>query len=164
MRIITQDRRSATCQPAELADAATLVLKWTPLLLSLTVNGRCTAAHVGPCQVWGGLVCPSRRPDFVLKRARLKWKSMFRFSGAWHRSGLSQAIKIDEVFITNSLVPALSKDHDHLSYWLCVWVRLRGRQREGEWVGERGPSLFQRSVFSNRARNHNASSAVQHRI
>lgn len=106
------------------------------LLLSLTVNRRRTTAHAGPCQVWGLASSapppalstpPIHNPHLLVRnRACLKWKSMFRFSGAWHLPALSQAIKIDEVFITSSPVPAFSKDHDRLLCWLCAWVRVRG--------------------------------------
>ncbi len=117
------------------------------LLLSLTVNRRCTAAHAGHCQVWGrprlDPPCPPLVP--VHNIACLKWKSMFRFTGAWHLPALSQAIKIDEVFITSSPFPAFSKDHDHLLCWVCVcvyvWLRVRERKRE-RVSGRKRPVTF----------------------
>lgn len=126
MRIIEQDCRSATCQ---LADTAMLVLKW----IYITVTHSKQVLHRCPRWPLPGMRLASPGPlsspqnPLVRNTTCLKWKSMFRFTGAWHLPALSQAIKIDEIFITRSPFP---KDHDR------AWVRVRGTKRE--WVGGKG--------------------------
>lgn len=127
------------------------------LLLSLTVNRCCITGYTSPCQVWGQPRLDTNPPAPLIRTiACLKWKSMLRFTGAWHLPTLSQAIKIDEVFITSSPLP--KKTPDNQLRWLCESMG----NKEGEWVGGKFLSVFHRTVFSDTARNHNTSSSAPH--
>lgn len=126
------------------------------LLLSLTVNRCCITGYTSPCQVWGQPRLDTNPPAPLIRTiACLKWKSMLRFTGAWHLPTLSQAIKRDEVFITSSPLP---KKTLIIS---CVDCESMGN-KEGEWVGGKFLSVFHRTVFSDTARNHNTSSTAPH--
>lgn len=127
MWIIKQDCRSATCQLAWLADTASLVLKW----ISITVTHSKQALLYCPRWPLPGteaLRCLVAPLNQLRKIAYLKWKSMFRFTEAWHLPALSQAIKIDEVFTASSLFPEFSVAHDHFLCWLFVWFEVRKRK------------------------------------
>lgn len=106
------------------------------LLLSLTVNRCCLNGYTSPCQVWGQPRLDTHLPAPLIRNiACLKWKSMLRFTGAWHLPTLSQAIKIDEVFITSSPLPKKPWQ----SVVLTVWVN--GEQR-GRVSGRKIPVSF----------------------